>query len=174
MELSKGLPELDKLLTGLFHGDTLAWRVDSIEDYKFYVQRLSEYLLRNGSHLVYFRFATHEPLLEKQKGITIVQIDALKGFEHFIVNIRETISKIEVRGNYIFDSMSELPNSCYSDRMVGNFFKLICPYLYELNAFAYFSFMRYKHSFHAEQHISETTQILLDVYSDKNVRYLKP
>jgi pyruvate,water dikinase len=174
MELSTGLLDLDKLLTGLFYGDSLAWRVDSIEDYKFYVELLSKDLLSKGSELVYFRFADHEPLLLPQKGITIVEIDALKGFEHFIVNVRETISKIELRGNFIFDSMSELPNSCYSDRMVGNFFKLICPYLCELNGFAYFSFMRYKHSFHAEQHISENTQILLDVYSDKNVRYIKP
>jgi len=174
MDISTGLPDLDELLTSLYHGDSLVWRVDTIDDYRFYVQYLSRDILQKGSELVYFRFADHAPLLLPEPGISIVEIDALKGFEHFVVSIRETISKVEVRGNYIFDSMSELPNSCFSDRMVGNFFKLICPYLYDMNAFAYFTFMRYKHSFHAEQLISETTQILLDVYSDKDVRYIKP
>ena len=174
MDISTGLPDLDHLLTGLQTGDNIVWRVDSIDDYKFYVNLLCRHLLLEGSKLVYFRFADHSPLLNPSDGITIIELNALKGFEHFIVKIRETISKVGIGGNYIFDSMSELPNSCYSDRMVGNFFKLICPYLYELRSLTYFTFMRYKHSFHAEQFISETTQVLLDVYSYKDIRYIKP
>ena len=174
MNSSTGLPDLDNLLTGLLPGDNIVWRVDSIEDYKLYVNLLCRKLLQKGSTLVYFRFADHVPLLDAESGVQIVEIDALKGFEHFIVNIRDAISKVGKHGNYIFDSMSELPNSCYSDRMIGNFFKLICPHLHYLKAISYFSFMRYKHSFHAEHHISETTQILLDVYSNGGVRYIKP
>ena len=174
MDISTGLSGLDNLLTELYPGDNIVWRVDSVDDYRFYVHLLWKKLHSKGSKLVYFRFADHPHLLLPDEGITIIEIDALKGFEHFIVTIREAISNVGNGGNYVFDSMSELPNSCYSDRMMGNFFKLICPHLHEHKAISYFTFMRYKHSFHAEQHISDTTQVLLDVYLYKNIRYIKP
>lgn len=174
MKISTGLNDLDSLLTKLYPGDNFVWRVDSIDDYQFYVNHLYKSLILKDSKLVYFRFADHPPLLSPAPGITIVELQPLKGFERFIVNIHNTISKVGVGGNYVFDSMSDLPNSCFSDRMVGNFFKLICPYLHELKAIAYFTFLRYKHSFHAEQLISDTTQVLIDVYSYNEVRYLKP
>ena len=174
MNISSGLIDLDNLLNGLLPGDNIVWRIDTISDYSLYTNLLRRSLLLKGSKLVYFRFAEHDPLLKPEPGVTVVEIDVLKGFEHFIVTIRDTITKVGIGGNYVFDSMSNLPNSCFSDRMVGNFFKLICPYLHELKAIAYYTFMRYKHSFHAEQHISENTQILLDGYSYNDAIYIKP
>ncbi|NQV35291.1 MAG: pyruvate, phosphate dikinase [Phycisphaeraceae bacterium] len=172
--VSTGLKDLDTLLTGLLPGDNVVWRVNAIADYQAYVIPFCQELLSRKKELVYFRFAEHAPLIASQQDVTIVEIDPQKGFEHFIVGVHDTISRVGRGGHYVFDSMSDLTSSCHSDRMIGNFFKLTCPYLRELEAIAYFSFMRYKHSFHAAELISNTTQVLLDVYNHDGIRYVQP
>ncbi|MBN2656857.1 MAG: hypothetical protein JXR86_07335 [Spirochaetales bacterium] len=173
VKISTGIADLDNLLAGLRQGDNVVWRVDSIDDYRFYVDRFCRFVRKSGLEIVYFRFADHPPLLMPAPGITIINLDPREGFEQFAVEVFRLISR-GVEGNYIFDSMSLMPQNCYSDRMIGNFFKLICPKLHRQDSLAYFSFMRHKHSFHAEQFISDTTQILIDVYNHDDVRYIKP
>lgn len=173
-KISTGLTGLDTLLTGLLPGDNVVWRVNAIADYQAYVTPFCQQVLFQKKELVYFRFAEHAPLVESQQGVTTVDIDPQRGFEHFIVGVHDTISRLGRAGYYVFDSMSDLASSCHSDRMIGNFFKLTCPYLRELEAVAYFTFMRYKHSFHAAQLISNTTQVLLDVYNHNGTRYVQP
>jgi pyruvate,water dikinase len=172
--ISTGLPDLDRLLTGLRSGDNVVWRVDAIADYQAYVIPFCRQLLSQKKELVYFRFAEHASLLEPQQGVMIIEIDPQKGFEHFIVVVHDTISRVGRGGHYVFDSMSDLASSCHSDRMIGNFFKLTCPYLRELDAIAYFTYMRHRHSFHAAQLISSTAQVLLDVYCHNEIRYVQP
>lgn len=58
--------------------------------------------------------------------------------------------------------------------MMGNFFVVTCPYLFELNTVAYFAIIRGRHSFDTIARIRETTQVLLDVYSEKNDFYVHP
>ncbi len=48
--------------------------------------------------------------------------------------------------------------------MTGNFFVVMCPYLFELDTIAYFAIMRHSHSFKTVARIRETTQLLLEVY----------
>jgi pyruvate, water dikinase len=171
---STGIADLDTLLTGLLPGDNVVWRVDAVEDYRAYVIPFYQQLLSREKELVYFRFAEHEPLIALQSGVTIIEIDPQKGFEHFIVEVHNTISRVGSGSHFVFDSMSDLASSCHSDRMIGNFFKLTCPYLRELEAIAYFSYMRHRHSFHAAALISNTTQVLLDVYCHDGIRYMQP
>lgn len=57
---------------------------------------------------------------------------------------------------------------------MANFFCVTCPYLFILDTVAFFPLIRGKHSFEAVARIRETTQLLLDVYSDGEVRYLHP
>jgi hypothetical protein len=58
--------------------------------------------------------------------------------------------------------------------MVGNFFMVTCPYLFELDTIAYFAILRNHHSFQTVARIRETTQLLLDVYNfDENI-YVHP
>jgi pyruvate,water dikinase len=123
---------------------------------------------------VYFRFAYQRPLLVDLPNVERVELKPEKGFESFITQIHQKI-KDEGKGrNYVFDSMSDLVFGWFSDRMVGNFFKLTCPFLYEMETVAYFSILRYYHSSHATVPITETTQLLLDVYRYKNKLYLQP
>jgi pyruvate,water dikinase len=75
---------------------------------------------------------------------------------------------------YVFDSMSDLSLERISDRMLGNFFVLTCPYLFALNTIAYHVLLRNYHSFHASSPIAQTTQILVDVYRLHDKLYLHP
>ncbi len=58
--------------------------------------------------------------------------------------------------------------------MIGNFFKITCPYLYELNTITYFSILRNNHSHKTIARIRDITQLLLDVYHDEEQYYLHP
>ena len=64
--------------------------------------------------------------------------------------------------------LTACPTCLYSwatDLMIGNFFVITCPYLFELNTVAYFSILRNRHSFKTIARIRETTQVLLDVFN---------
>ena len=57
---------------------------------------------------------------------------------------------------------------------MGNFFRVTCPFLFTLDTVAFFPIIRGKHSFHAVKKILNTTQLLLDVYSDRRNTYVRP
>ena len=57
--------------------------------------------------------------------------------------------------------------------MMGNFFRVTCPYLFQLDTVAYFPLLRGRHSFEAVERIRDTTQLLLDVYRGDRI-YLHP
>lgn len=174
MATSTGLPALDTMLQGLRPGDNVVWRVNTIEDYLPFVTALREDAVRQGLPVVYFRFAQHAPLVPENNGVTIHKSHPEMDFETFITEIHKTIQRTGKGGVFIFDSLSDLSNNCYSDRMIGNFFKLTCPYLFELETIAYFGIYRYYHSYHAAVPIADTTQILLDIYRDKGKIYVQP
>ena len=75
---------------------------------------------------------------------------------------------------YVFDCLSELAADWYSDQMLGNFFMLTCPYLYDLETVAYFALFRNSHSSRAIRPITETTQLFLDVYRHAGDLYVHP
>jgi hypothetical protein len=172
--LSTGIPELDQSLGGLQPGDNVVWQVDEIAHYRPFAQEVVHHALEHGERVIYFRFAGHPPVLEDEGDITVVQLHPEFGFENFITQIHETIRTNGRGGYYIFDSLSGLSTTLYSDRMIGNFFKLTCPYLRRIQAIAYFALYRHVHSYHALRPIENTTQILIDAFRYRNDYYLKP
>jgi hypothetical protein len=50
--------------------------------------------------------------------------------------------------------------------MMGNFFRLTCPYLFSLDTVAYFPLIKGEHSFAAIAKVHDTTQLLIDVSPD--------
>jgi hypothetical protein len=174
MPISTGLPALDKVLHGVQPGDNIVWRVDNIEEYIAFVKPFCENALSKRKKLVYFRYGCHKPLVKEGPGIEIHSLHPEAGFEPFITQITDKI-KSEGKGrHYVFDSLSDMPFDCFSDRMIGNFFMLTCPFLYELETVAYFSIFRHYHSYHASSPIAETTQLLLDVYRNEGKIYVQP
>jgi pyruvate,water dikinase len=174
MEHSTGLPGLDNVLHGIKAGDNIVWQVDSIDDYICLVKPYVQYAQATKRKLVYFRFASHTELMPADSGIKVYQLNPGAGFETFITKIHEVIKNTGIGGYYVFDSHSELALDQFSDRMLGNFFVLTCPYLYRLQTIAYFAVLRNYHSYHAAQPIAETTQILLDIYRNHDKIYVHP
>ncbi len=171
---STGLPGLDYVLQGLRLGDNIVWQIESIDDYYELVKPYCEYTLQKGIKLVYFRFARHRMLVSEDCGAEICQIQPNEGFEKFIGDIHQTIERAGEGAYYVFDCFSELAHDWYSDRMLGNFFMLTCPYLHKLDTIAYFSLLKHYHSFHASTRISQTAQVLIDVYRHGNEIYVHP
>ena len=169
-----GLPGLDHVFRGLIAGDNIVWQVDSVNEYLPFVEPYCRAALASGKGLVYFRFARHEPLVPDDFGADVIHLDPQDGFEQFITTIHETIESMGHGGYYLFDCLSDLAVDWYSDRMVGNFFRLTCPFLYDVEAIAYFAVLKNNHSVHASAVIAETTQILLDVYRHRDHLYVHP
>jgi len=173
-QLTTGLPGLDRVLRGLMPGDNIVWQVDAVEDYRAFVKPYSEGALAAGKRLVYFRFAKHEPLLSSDSGAEVHVLQPEAGFERFITEIHTVIEETRRDAFHVFDCLSDLAVDWYSDRMLGNFFMLTCPFVYDVGAIAYFAVLRNYHSVHASNSIAETTQILLDVYRYAGQLYLHP
>jgi len=172
--LSTGLKELDRVLKGIMPGDNIVWRMDSIEDYLAFVRPYCEAALRDSRKLVYFRFAGHQPLVPPDFGAEIHQLHPEEGFEAFIAHVHRVIETTGRGAFYVFDCLSDLVVDWYSDQMLGNFFMLTCPYLYDLETVTYFGLLRNNHSSHATVPILQTTQLFLDVYRHEGKLYVRP
>jgi hypothetical protein len=171
---STGLDHLDELLTRLQYGDNVVWQVDDISHYQELVLPYVERAVREQRKIVYFRFALHAALLEPQPGLTIVELDADTGFETFSTQVHQVIAQTGRGAFYVFDSLSDLLTAWATDLMIGNFFTVTCPFLYELDTIAYFALIRNRHSFQTVARIRSTTQLLLDVYRLEGTRYIHP
>ena len=174
VRLSTGLPKLDRVFRGIMAGDNIVWQVDSVSDYAEFARPYADYARESRQTLVYFRFADHEPLIGPESGAEIHEIRPEEGFEPFMTEIYSTINNHDRGTNYLFDCLSQLAPDWHSDRMLGNFFMLTCPHLYDRAAIAYFAIFRDYHSFHAIRPISNTTQILVDAYRRDDVLYIQP
>jgi pyruvate,water dikinase len=172
--LTTGLPGLDEVLKGILPGDNIVWQVDSIDNYLAFVKPYIEAARESGRRLIYFRFASHDPLVPEDFGADIHHLDPVDGFEAFIDKIHGVIEQAGRGAFYVFDCLSELAADWYSDQMLGNFFMLTCPYLYDLETVTYFALFRNHHSQRAIRPISETTQLLLEVYRHDEALYVHP
>ncbi|MBM4045345.1 MAG: pyruvate, phosphate dikinase, partial [Planctomycetes bacterium] len=172
--LSTGLPGLDRVFRGLRPGDNIVWQVDSVADYIPFVKPYCANALAQGKQLIYFRFAKHDPLVSEDSGAQVFQLHPEHGFETFITAIHKVIEQAGEEAFYVFDPLSELSFDRYSDRMLGNFYMLTCPYLFALHTVAYYALLKNYHSFYAASPIAETTQILVDVYRHKEKLYVHP
>ncbi len=161
------------MLDSIRLGDNVVWQVSSLEEFCCFARPFVKQAIADGRNLIYMRFGDHEPLLEPQPGLKIYEFDPNEGFESFTVNIRSRITEEGFDAFYVFDSLSSLQSVWYTDLMMGNFFRLTCPYLFILDTVAYFPLLRGRHSYDAVAKIRDTSQLLLDVYSGENL-YVQP
>jgi hypothetical protein len=171
---STGLKSLDTILNNLQAGDNVVWQVDSIEDYRSFVGPFVKRVLEKGKRLSYMRFAGHPPLVPEGPGVDIYQLDAFSGFETFSKQVYQIITARGEEAYYVFDCLSDLLSAWATDLMVGNFFTITCPYLFELSTVAYFGLLRDRHSFKTIARIRETTQVLIDAYNCEENCYVHP
>jgi hypothetical protein len=168
------MPYLDRVLTGLLAGDNVVWQVDAVDNYRPFVRSFVASALAGGRRLVYFRFARHPELVPEGGGAEVYRLNADAGFETFTARIHKVIEETGRGACYVFDCLSDLAADWYSDLMLGNFFMVTCPYLYEMETFTYFALLRNGHSFDCVSAIRGTTQILVDVFRYDKRMYIHP
>ena len=172
--ISTGIKGLDRIITGLRVGDNVVWQIDDITDYINLVEPFVQEALREKKKVIYMRFAAHKEVLKPAKGITRYELNAYAGFESFTAKVNDIITREGEGAYYVFDCLSELLLAWATDLMIGNFFMVTCPYLYELKTVTYFSILRNNHSFKSIARIRETTQLLMDVYHCEKSFYIHP
>lgn len=169
-----GLPGLDKVLRGVMPGDNIVWQVDTVADYAALVMPYAEAARRDRRRLIYFRFAKHEQLIPEDFGAEIHRPDPQAGFESFVDQVHGVIEEAGKHAVYVFDCLSDLASTWLADQMLGNFFLLTCPRLYDLETVTYFGIYRNQHASFALNPITETTQFLLDVFRHEGQLYVRP
>ena len=169
-----GIPEMDSALDNIRLGDNVVWRVSELSEFRLFMEPYLRQAIADGRQIIYFRFASHEPLVEDCPQVNTINVPLSHRFETFTVDIHNEIEKAGRDAFYIFDCLSELQAMWATDLMMGNFFKVTCPFLFILDTVAFFPIIRGKHSVHAINKILDTTQLFLDVYSDSKNVYIRP
>ena len=174
MDISTGIADLDNLLQGLLPGDNIVWQIDDPDDYAFFAGRFAREAIEQKLECLYFRFASHPPILPALNGLAIVNIDPSPGFDFFAGEVHNTIRDCSRDARIIFDNLSSLVTTWATDELLANFFMVTCPYIFELGPLAYFALTRGRHLHSAVARIRDTTQILIDVYHARDSMYIHP
>jgi len=170
---STGIPGLDRILHGILPGDNLLWQTNTIRDFIPYVRPYLDYAKSSGRRLVYFRFAKHQEFLDESSGAEIYRLEPSNGFEKFISTIHDIIGKTCSNAYYLFDSLSELAVDSFSESKIENFFVLTCPRLLNAKCLGYFVITRNYNLYHATPLITQTTQIILYIYTHREKNYIQ-
>lgn len=169
-----GFASIDEILDYIRLGDNVVWQVSDIAEFSLFAEPFARQAVEDGRAVTYVRFAHHEPVLEDLSGVETLELNPDAGFESFTVALHNEITRRGKEAFYVFDCLSDLQSVWYTDLMMGNFFRVTCPYLFALDTVAYFPLLRGRHSFDATARIRDTTQLLLDVYSNEEFVYLHP
>lgn len=172
--IKSGIPEMDTALDNIRLGDNVVWRVSDLSEFKLFMEPYVKQAIEDNRNIIYFRFASHEPLLDESPHINRIVVPLSHRFETFTVDIHNEIEKAGRDAFYVFDCLSELQVAWATDLMMGNFFRVTCPFLFILDTVAFFPIIRGKHSVQAINKILDTTQLFFDVYSDKKNIYVRP
>ena len=172
--IKSGIPEMDQALDNIRLGDNVVWRVSELSQFKLFMEPYIEQAIEDKRNIIYFRFASHEPLLEKRPEIKRVDVPLSHRFENFTIDIHNVIDAEGKDAFYVFDCLSELQTAWATDLMMGNFFRVTCPFLFVLDTVAFFPIIRGKHSIEAVNKILDTTQLFFDVYADSKNIYVRP
>ncbi len=172
--VKSGIPEMDTAFDNIRLGDNVVWRVSDLSEFKLFMEPYVKQAIEDKRNIIYFRFASHEPLIEDCPEVKTVNVPLSHRFETFTVDIHNVIEKEGYDAFYVFDCLSELQTAWATDLMMGNFFRVTCPFLFILDTVAFFPIIRGKHSVQAINKILDTTQLFLDVYSDSKSVYVRP
>ena len=130
--------------------------------------------MARNERVVYIRFGRHVPILDERPNLTIYRLETGNSFESFSREVHSIITREGRDVLYVFDLLSDLLHIWATDLMIGDFFVITCPYLFQLNTIAYFALLRNSHSFKTVARIRETTQLLVDVYNAETNFYIHP
>ena len=80
--IKSGIPEMDKALDNIRLGDNVVWRVSDLSQFKLFMEPYVEQAIKDKRNIIYFRFASHEPLVEDRvsENQTIVIDTGIDGY----------------------------------------------------------------------------------------------
>ncbi|MEJ5296852.1 MAG: PEP/pyruvate-binding domain-containing protein [Armatimonadota bacterium] len=171
---STGIPSIDRVLSAIIPGDNIVWQVDDLAVYRRLAERFARASLQAGRKLVYFRFAEHDPVLSPMDGVEVSTLDPSIGFDAFAQEAHTRIGRYGRDVFYVFDNLSDLVSRWGTDESIANFFRVACPYLYELDTVTYFALKRGMHLDRTVARIRDTTQVLVDVFQRGGQTFLHP
>nr|MCR4991651.1 PEP/pyruvate-binding domain-containing protein [Lachnospiraceae bacterium] len=172
--VKSGIPEMDVALDNIRLGDNVVWRVSDLAEFKLFMEPYVRQAIEDKRNIIYLRFASHAPLVDECPEVKTVEVPLTHRFENFTVEIHNIIDREGKDAFYVFDCLSELQAAWATDLMMGNFFRVTCPFLFILDTVAFFPIKRGKHSVQAVNKILNTTQLFFDVYSDSKNIYIRP
>lgn len=70
--VKSGIPEMDTAIDNIRLGDNVVWRVDELKEFKMFMEPYIKQAIEDKRRIIYFRFASHEPLLQKCPEITVI------------------------------------------------------------------------------------------------------
>ena len=187
--IKSGIPGMDQALDNIRLGDNVVWNVTNVNEFSYFVGPYVKQAKEDNRNLIYIRFSNDPPLIEmseedfrlleieennpdtefcmiERDGIKIYKVNPYNQFETFTLEVHRIIEKEGFDAFYVFDCLSDLQAVWSTDLMMGNFFKVTCPFLFQLDTVAYFPIIRGRHSYDAIAKIRETTQLFLNVYSN--------
>lgn len=173
-KISSGVGQLDEILHYFRLGDNVVWKLEELDDYRYFANNFIRHGMDEGYKCVYVRFAPHEPILPDIKDVEVVKIDPSPGFDYFSSQVHRTIEKYGKKVFYVFDNLSSLVVEWATDELLSDFFKVTCPYLFELDTIAYFALTKGRHGQTAVATIRDTTQILISYYHVGGKTYIHP
>ena len=170
---STGIGGLDAAVDGLRIGDNVVWHCASLADFARVLAPFLDAARADGRRIVYVRFGSH-PALVVGSDAEVHHLDPTEGFEPFAVAVHDLIAATGREAFYVFDSLAELRVAWHSDLMVMNFFKVTCPFLYQLDTIAYFPLLRDQTTPATLNGVRETTQVLIDLHVVDGETYVHP
>ena len=81
-----GIPEMDTALDNIRLGDNVVFRVSDLEEFRLFVDPYVEQAKKDKRNLIYFRFASHEPLVQDCPEVKTYVIPLSHQFETFTVD----------------------------------------------------------------------------------------
>ena len=140
-KIASGIPSMDEALDSIRLGDNVVWRVSSLAEFREFARPFARQAIRDGRNLIYVRFAEHEPVLEEMEGLKIVTMKLSHLFETFTIDVHNLIEREGRDAFYVFDCLSELEEAWATDLLMGDFFHLTCPFLFQLDTVAFFVYL---------------------------------
>lgn len=173
-KVASGFPTMDLILDHIRLGDNVVMQVFQLNDFKKLAETFVNRSISDQRNVIYIRFAKHEALLTPREGLKIYELNPAREFEAFTISVHEIIAREGMQAFYVFDCISDLQVAWSTDLMMGNFFCVTCPYLFELDTVAFFPVLRGHHDYATIARIQDTTQLFLDIYSNDQHYYLHP
>jgi len=174
--LSTGMASLDGIIEKVMPGDNIVWLVSSPEQYDYFASRYLDRCVRDGRQTVYVHFDVRLNYADLVPGgsVDVLDLDPAEGPGACADVLREQIRSHDGDIHYLFDNLSLLCSAWGDEDAFVEFFRAVCPLLFEMEAVAYFALLRGGQSNATVAKIRDTTQVLLEVYERDGMVVLQP